>query len=467
MDLRLNFRSTLAHAADGAGETAYFGAAYAAPPGFGWTGGQDGVRDRTTSTTDARLRGHHQAFNDGTTHDLRIDVPAPGTYEVRAAFGDAQFNMGALRAEFRDGAASLLVVTYGATGTGNFVDATGVERTPAGWISSNEPVRLTLTGTVLTLRLGTLAAAADSSKVAHLHVVQVDTPRTGDGAAGLPPGSAAGIGVVTVQGAGDTSLLLVQAAGSMDTPPASGDGAAALPQLAAVGSAATGIEGTGTAALGPPTCLGSAAVGLAAAGSASLPAAGGGGAAGLSVGGEGIAVVPGLQPVGAGALQIQGAGGGAMPSPAAAGTAGTATSGGSGAATLPAMVSAGVGALPSAGAGATSLPNLEGTAEGAAPMHGSGAAALIQLQPAAFGAARLQGDGHATPPPVAAAAGGRVALGGMGEAALPALAAAGAGAADAAAPPVLIAQLFVSPILTARFGATPPLTAALAVARPP
>src|SRR5215813_6529220 len=87
-DFGINFRASAGFVADGANETYCLAENYPTARGgamFGWTSGAPSARDRTTSA-DRRLAGMN--FVSGSQGTFRIDLPAPGTYDVRLAIGE-------------------------------------------------------------------------------------------------------------------------------------------------------------------------------------------------------------------------------------------------------------------------------------------------------------------------------------------------------------------------------------------
>ena len=173
----INFRATGGYVADGPGETYCVADAYPVTRGgatFGWTVLPSSGRDRDSSQ-DRRLAGINQMLNGTGVAEFRLDLPQPGTYELRLAFGDTVHGQGPLRAEILDASTRLaLIEDYDGIPPASFADATGTTRTAAAWLSGNAPIRLAFTGTALTLRLGTLVAQPDASKIAHLQITRVD-----------------------------------------------------------------------------------------------------------------------------------------------------------------------------------------------------------------------------------------------------------------------------------------------------
>lgn len=113
------------------------------------------TRDRT-GPTDVRLKGVIFIANNGTTADYRIDLPAAGKYNIRAALGDATFSQSNCKVEFRDGTTVFATPQNNVSTTaGQWHDATGVIRTSeADWVANNAILTYTFTGTIFRIRIG-------------------------------------------------------------------------------------------------------------------------------------------------------------------------------------------------------------------------------------------------------------------------------------------------------------------------
>lgn len=138
---------------------------------FGWDGtvGIDG-RDRNAGV-DVRLAGIVFGLNTATIFTWRLDLPAPGTYQITLALGDGNANPQKNYFGLQDTFTSLLSFSPVSTTGSTWADATGTLLNAAAWPGSNTPVskvfatsilRITLSGTVDT----------DSSCIAYLGVVR-------------------------------------------------------------------------------------------------------------------------------------------------------------------------------------------------------------------------------------------------------------------------------------------------------
>src|SRR5208337_3726346 len=141
---------------------------------FGWTTPHlVQARDRSASV-DPRLAGINFVSN-GSPATFYVDLPSAGTYNLSLAMGDA----GAAQCwtqcqvQFLDGSTVLATVTGGATNLGYFYDAQGNKWSAAAWPTSNLSQQVTLTGTRLTVVVGTNKATGDYTPLAFLVVAQV------------------------------------------------------------------------------------------------------------------------------------------------------------------------------------------------------------------------------------------------------------------------------------------------------
>ena len=140
---------------------------------FGWAHAKSaGGRDR--GNTDPRLAGINYVAN-GSPGTFYVDLPAPGTYSISLAMGDAgngTCTATPCQVQFLDG--SQLLATVSAVGfkASYFADATGQIWYATSWGSKNVSLPLTLAGTRLTVVLGTTQLGG-SSPIAFLGVTQV------------------------------------------------------------------------------------------------------------------------------------------------------------------------------------------------------------------------------------------------------------------------------------------------------
>jgi hypothetical protein len=140
---------------------------------FGWVKLLADGRDRNASL-DPRLAGVNFS-NNGYPATFYVDLPSPGTYAVSLALGDAGYVACWVQCEvqFFDGNTLLLAVTEGGTGLAYFYDAQGKNWSAANWPSDNLTQQVTLSGTRLTVVVGTNKATGDNTPIAFLGVTQV------------------------------------------------------------------------------------------------------------------------------------------------------------------------------------------------------------------------------------------------------------------------------------------------------
>ena len=140
---------------------------------FGWVKtALLGGRDRSTSV-DPRLAGMNYA-NNGSPATFDVDLPSPGTYSIALALGDAGYQQCWVQCQiqFFDGSTLLATVSGGTIPLGYFYDAQGDKWSAAAWPSSNLPQLITLSGTRLTMIVGTNHSTGDATTVAFLGVTQ-------------------------------------------------------------------------------------------------------------------------------------------------------------------------------------------------------------------------------------------------------------------------------------------------------
>jgi uncharacterized membrane protein len=175
--LGFDFRATSNFVTDPPGDT-YVLASTAYPTTFdgttfGWTNlGLVQSRDRSL-TVDPRLAGINLIAN-GAPATFAVDLPSPGTYNVSLALGDAGYQecWVECQIQFFDGTTLLATVTGGPTNLGYFYDAKGNNWSAAAWPSSNLIQQVTMTGTHLTVVVGTSNNSGDSTTIAFLGLAQ-------------------------------------------------------------------------------------------------------------------------------------------------------------------------------------------------------------------------------------------------------------------------------------------------------
>src|SRR5271165_2299286 len=129
-------------------------------------------RDRN-ARLDPRLAGVNFATN-GLPAAFYVDLPSAGTYNLSLAMGDAGYQACWVQCQiqFLDGGTVLATVTEGPTKMGYFYDAAGNNWSAAGWPANNVSLQVTLTGTQLTVVVGTSKSTGDSTPIAFLGVAQ-------------------------------------------------------------------------------------------------------------------------------------------------------------------------------------------------------------------------------------------------------------------------------------------------------
>jgi hypothetical protein len=119
--------------------------------------------NRTTSL-DPRLAGIMYSPSNATR--VRIDLPAPGSYNIRCASGDASF---ANRSEWDlyDDTAFLANLVTGSVASGSFKDANDVSHTGANWPANNTPKIFTFSSSICVLRC---AVTTGNSVMAYFYI---------------------------------------------------------------------------------------------------------------------------------------------------------------------------------------------------------------------------------------------------------------------------------------------------------
>jgi hypothetical protein len=175
-DKGFNFRATSGYVTDGANETYVINTeVYPITRNsvtFGWTAAsaQRASANRSTGV-DRRLAGINY-LNPPNNSTFQVDLPAPGTYDISMAAGDAS-DPNHIYAEVYDDTSLLFTVADAAPGAGNFVDANNATYSAANWPANNTARRVVFSSSVLKVLVGN----ADGSYhvFAHLFVSQVET----------------------------------------------------------------------------------------------------------------------------------------------------------------------------------------------------------------------------------------------------------------------------------------------------
>src|SRR5215831_10966810 len=147
---------------------------------YGW--GNPGLvgASNCSTTVDARLAGINNATNRQPA-SFYVDLPYPGTYNIAMAMGDAGSSQckggGGCQVQFLDGSTVLGTVSTGQIGAGYFYDATGSKWSAAQWATKNQSKQVTLSGTRLTVLVGTASNNKNPSQtpLAYLGVTEVAT----------------------------------------------------------------------------------------------------------------------------------------------------------------------------------------------------------------------------------------------------------------------------------------------------
>src|SRR5208337_1925549 len=133
------------------------------------------ARDRNANL-DPRLAGIDFVSNNSPA-TFYVDLPSAGIYNLSLSMGDASVSQcwTQCQVQFLDGSTVLATVTGGPTKAGFFYDAKGNNWSAAAWPTSNVSQQVTLTGTRLTVVVGTNSATGDYTPIAFLGVTQVSS----------------------------------------------------------------------------------------------------------------------------------------------------------------------------------------------------------------------------------------------------------------------------------------------------
>jgi hypothetical protein len=113
--------------------------------------------------------------NSGKTGVFTVPL-TPGTYQLRAAFGDAT-TVQRQNVQLWDGDKLIAnVASDHATSAGTFLDATGVPRSAAAWPAANAPRTVTVNSGALHVRMGLAASGLAASTIATLQVIPTTSP---------------------------------------------------------------------------------------------------------------------------------------------------------------------------------------------------------------------------------------------------------------------------------------------------
>src|SRR5271157_2815363 len=175
-----DFRNTSTYVTDPAGDTYVLSSTAYPTKGSGVTYGWVNTslvqaRDRNAKV-DPRLAGMNYVSNNSPA-TFYVDLPSAGMYNLSLAMGDdgASQCWTQCQVQFLDGGTVLATVTGGPTKAGYFYDAKGNNWSAAAWPTSNLSQQVTLTGTQLTVVVGTNSATGDYTPIAFLGVTQVSS----------------------------------------------------------------------------------------------------------------------------------------------------------------------------------------------------------------------------------------------------------------------------------------------------
>jgi outer membrane protein assembly factor BamB len=199
-DKGFNFRKSQAYVTDGANETYVLGDLYPTTRNgvtFGWGTNIANVNRDRVATNDRRLAGVNQQTNNGTQVTFRVDLPAPGTYQIHLALGDAGFGQANQYLQILDNTTVLMTIDKRGVGTAaqQFYDATGALLTNTTWPTSEKPTTLTFASTTLNVVIGSPTSVTNSSTLAHLRIA--DGTSASEGAVALKAATCAAVAPAT------------------------------------------------------------------------------------------------------------------------------------------------------------------------------------------------------------------------------------------------------------------------------
>ena len=176
-----DFRNTASFVTDPAGDTVVLPTMaypmHANGLTFGWLNPYL-VQGRDVSTAvDPRLAGINFASN-GLAATFYVDLPSPGTYNLTLAMGDEGWRSCwvACQIQFFDGKSLVGTVARHDIPARRFTDARGTAWSAAAWPVSNLPLPMTLTGTRLTMVVGTTKATKGYTSIAFLGIAAAAKP---------------------------------------------------------------------------------------------------------------------------------------------------------------------------------------------------------------------------------------------------------------------------------------------------
>ncbi len=175
-----DFRSSITYVADPANDTYVLNSSHYPVTRngvtFGWASTTN-VHGRNRSTAiDPRLAGENYVVNNVAPVSFYVNLPSAGIYDLTIAMGDALYTecYYGCKVQFLDGTKVLATLsTSTRTGAGNFYDANLTLWSAATWPANNTKLRVAMTGTRLTMRVGANNGRTNVTPVAHLAVSKV------------------------------------------------------------------------------------------------------------------------------------------------------------------------------------------------------------------------------------------------------------------------------------------------------
>ena len=145
---------------------------------YGWLYTATFTALNRNSSIDPRLAGINYVTN-GTPGQFYVDLPAPGTYSLSLAMGDAGYPACGVEClvQFLDGNTVLATMTGGPINQGYFYDAQGNIWSAAQWPANNVSQQVTLVGTQLTMQVGSNQYTGDYTSIAYVGVTKVSAAR--------------------------------------------------------------------------------------------------------------------------------------------------------------------------------------------------------------------------------------------------------------------------------------------------
>lgn len=179
-----NFRATAAYVTDKPANTYVLNELYPTTRGgatFGWDSQGTGNVAFDRSTAEDIYAGVNCQSNSGVQRTFRVDVPAPGRYQVRMLVGDTNAHA-QVYAQVRDGTTPLFTLDSTLLSAVDFQVAGGLGMDAGGvcnygivsWDEYNVGREVALTGTALYVTIGSPTAGTDFTCLAHLEVVALD-----------------------------------------------------------------------------------------------------------------------------------------------------------------------------------------------------------------------------------------------------------------------------------------------------